>query len=127
MIAENLSPYGKHMREMRDRLENGLRERFSDLRVNGHPDKRLPNTLSVSFKGLEANQILSRLKSVAASAGAACHSDGVQISQVLKAMRVPLEHAMGTIRLSVGRFTTREEIDQALDEITHSVRGLQRA
>jgi cysteine desulfurase len=103
---------------MRDRLEEGLKSSFSHLRINGHPEKRLPNTSSVSFKGLEANIILSEMERVAASAGAACHSDQVEVSSVLEAMRVPLEYAMGTIRLSVGRFTTAEEIDQALVEIT---------
>lgn len=76
------------------------------------------NPSSMSFKGLEANTILSELKEIAASAGAACHSDRVDISNVLKAMDVPLEYAMGTIRLSVGRSTTSEEIDQAIDAIS---------
>jgi len=121
MIDANLSLYHGHMREMRDRLEKGLKERFPGVRINGHPDKRLPNTLSVSFKGLEANTILSELTEVAASAGAACHSDHVDVSSVLKAMDVQLEYAMGTLRFSVGRFTTVEEVDKALDAITRVV------
>ena len=121
LIDQNLQKYHRHMRSMRDRLETGLGERFADLRVNGHPEKRLPNTLSVSFRGKEANIILDGLQQVCASAGAACHSDRVEVSSVLEAMRIPMEYAMGTLRFSVGRFTTGEEIDRALDEITTAV------
>jgi cysteine desulfurase len=117
LIAENLPAYGEHMNRMRDRLEGGLLRAFPNLRRNGHPQQRLPNTSSVSFPGLEANLILSQLQDVAASAGAACHSDNVEVSSVLEAMQVPLEYAMGSIRFSVGRFTTEEEIDRALAEI----------
>jgi cysteine desulfurase len=117
LIDQNLTSYHNHMEKMRDRLEAGLRRSFPDLRINGHPEKRLPNTSSVSFKRLEANTMLSELETVAASAGAACHSNQVEVSSVLEAMRVPLEYAMGTIRLSVGRYTTAGEIDQAIDEI----------
>jgi cysteine sulfinate desulfinase/cysteine desulfurase-like protein len=128
LIEQSLATYSQHLGGMRDRLETGLRMSFSDLRINGHPEKRLPNICSVSFKGLEANTILAELKNVAASAGAACHSDKVEVSSVLEAMQVPLEYAMGTIRLTVGRYTTEEEIEQALDEIRQVVgRHLQAA
>jgi cysteine desulfurase len=121
LIARNLPGYSAHMRKMRDRLEEGLNERLADLRINGHREKRLPNTSSIGFKGLEANTILAELENVAASAGAACHSDRIDVSSVLEAMNVPLEYAMGTLRFSVGRFTTPPEIDRALDEITQVV------
>lgn len=125
MIDENLPVYGEHLRVMRDMLEKGLKDRFPDLRINGHPEKRLPNTASVSIKGLEANTILNELQGVAASAGSACHSDQVEVSGVLKAMDVPFEYAMGTLRFSVGRFTTAREIDEALREIVTVVERLQ--
>ena len=121
LIARNLPEYSAHMRKMRDRLEEGLNERLTNLRINGHREKRLPNTSSIGFKGLEANTILAELENVAASAGAACHSDRIDVSSVLEAMNVPLEYAMGTLRFSVGRFTTPPEIDRALDEITQVV------
>ena len=122
LIERNLPQYTQRMKELRDRLESGLLEIGSEsggpeVRVNGHPEKRLPNTSSLSFRGLEADRILAAMESVAASAGAACHSDRVEVSHVLVAMNVPLEYAMGTIRFSVGRFTTEEEIDRALVEI----------
>jgi cysteine sulfinate desulfinase/cysteine desulfurase-like protein len=125
LIGENLEKFSRHMEEMRNRLEDGLKKRFPAVRINGHPEKRLPNTLSVSFKGLEANTILSHMENVAASAGAACHSGGVTVSTVLQAMHVPLEYAMGTLRFSVGRFTTPEEIDRSLEEISRAVKMTQ--
>ncbi len=124
MVSENLGAYHDQMQKLRDRFENGLRERFPDIRINGHPEKRLPNTCSLSFRGLEANTILAELDGVAASAGAACHSDRVDVSTVLEAMKVPLEYAMGTIRFSVGRHTTEDEIDRALEEIEKVVEKL---
>lgn len=124
MIHEHLDTYRGHMRTMRDRLELGLLEAFPRLRINGHPTKRLPNTANVSFRGVQANRLLSQLESVAASAGAACHSDHVALSSVLEAMRVPLEYAMGTVRFSVGRFTTTQEIDGAIQEIVRGVTPL---
>jgi selenium donor protein len=124
IITDGLEDQAKHMKAMRDRLEKALKAEFPRLRINGHPGKRLPNTLSVGFKGLEANTILSALTGVAASAGAACHSDRVEVSSVLEAMGVPLEYAMGTIRFSVGRFTKPDEIDRAVDEVVTVVKKL---
>jgi len=124
LAGMDIEKHQKHLANLRDRLENGLTKAFPNLRVNGHPEKRLPNTANVSFPGLEANTILSELDHVAASAGAACHSDQVDVSVVLEAMNVPLEYAMGTIRFSVGRFTTSDEIDRALKEITNVVSRL---
>ncbi len=125
LVGRNLDTYSERMRSLRDALESGLRQRFPALRVNGHPERRLPNTASVSFRGLEANTILSELEGVAASAGAACHSDRVEVSSVLQAMHVPLEDAMGTIRFSVGRFTTAFEIERAVAEIAAVVERLE--
>ena len=117
LIEQNLPEYAKYMVRMRDRLEQGLLIRSADRRVNGHPGQRLPNTSSVAFRGLEADRILANLPTVAASAGAACHSDQVEVSHVLAAMNIPTEYAMGTLRFSVGRFTRPDEIDRAIEEI----------
>jgi cysteine desulfurase len=115
-----------HMQQMRDRLEVGLRRHLSDMRSNGHPADRLPNTLSVSFPHLEANRLLEVMEGVAASSGAACHADAVDVSAVLTAMQVPLEYAMGTLRFSVGKMTTAEEIDRAVDIVVQTVQRLRR-
>jgi cysteine desulfurase len=124
IVTGDLDRHRDHMKRMRDRLEEGLKEAFPGLRINGHPQRRLPNTLSVSFRGIEANTILSELRGVAASAGAACHSDRVEVSEVLAAIGVPMDYAMGTVRFSVGRFTTLDEIDRAIEEIKKVVRAL---
>jgi cysteine desulfurase len=121
----------EHMYAMRERLYNGIRNKLGDEEifiVNGHKEQRLPNTLSISFANIEANTLLSEIEDrVAASAGAACHSDTVDLSPTLKAMNVPLEYAMGTLRLSTGKTTTSEEIDHAIEVITDAVRRLQPA
>jgi len=112
-----------HMQQMRDRLYEGIRKKCRQVRLNVHPDKRLPNTLSLSFRDLEANRILDRIApEVAASAGAACHSDRIEVSQVLEAMEVPLDWAKGTLRLTTGRNTTAEDIDRAVQLISEAVK-----
>jgi cysteine desulfurase len=113
------------MQRLRDRLHEGLSATLTDVYLNGHPMNRLPNTLSLSFKGVEANRILEEIGlEVAASAGAACHSDTVEISHVLEAMKVPLEWAKGTLRFSVGRMNTAEEIDRAIEIVSKAVKKL---
>ena len=124
LIEQNLLQYATHMSRMRDRLERGLLSSSRERRINGHPENRLPNTSSVAFPGQEADRILASLPSVAASAGAACHSDQVEVSHVLAAMNVPTEYAMGTLRFSVGRFTTAAEIDRAIAEINETAANL---
>ncbi len=128
-IAGQELPEGTgHLARMRDRLWEGLAAELGDVRLNGHPTERLPNTLSVSFGGIEVDDLLYELwDEVAASAGAACHSAGVTVSAVLQAMQVPLRYAMGTLRFSTGRFTTRDEIDRAIEAVVAAVRRVKPA
>jgi cysteine desulfurase len=117
-----------HFQAMRDRLHSGLLRELGDgmVRLNGHPENRLPNTVSLSFRGIDANRLLSEIsQDVAASAAAACHADEVDISAVLREMGVPLDWAMGTVRFSVGRGTTCEEVDRAVEGVAEAVRQLQ--
>ncbi len=113
-----------HLCRMRDSLYQGLTESIPNVKLNGHPEKRLPNTLSLSFRGIEANALLSALSGIAASAGAACHTDNIEISSVLKAMQVPDEFAMGTIRFSTGKYTTELEIERASEMVISVVKRL---
>ena len=110
------------IRNLRDLLHNGIRQAIPEVRLNGHPELRLPNTLSLGFPCVEAATLLQEMKGIAASAGAACHADQADISGVLSAMRVPLEFAMGTIRFSLGRMTTSEEIAAAIPIIVNAYR-----
>jgi cysteine desulfurase len=110
------------MKRTRDRLQEGLLRAVADVRVNGHPDHRLPNTLSVSFKGVDAGALLQAMEGLAASAGAACHGNSVELSRTLRAMAVPVEWARGTIRLSTGKYTTAGEVDRSVEIITAAIR-----
>lgn len=94
-----------------------LKKNFPDIKLIGHPHKRLPNTLNLSFPHLKADHLLTEINTIAASAGAACHSESVSISHVLQAMQVPEEQARGAVRFSVGVYTTEEEIKLATAEI----------
>ena len=127
VAARNMEQSSRHMQAMRDRLHAAIASGLSEVRLNGHPEMRLPNTLSLSFRGLEANRILEAIGlEVAASAGAACHADSVEISHVLKAMAVPVEWAKGTLRLTTGRMTTATEIDRAADVIVNAVKAMRK-
>ncbi len=101
----------------RDYLYQLISEALPSVKLNGHPEKRLPNTLSLSFPNVEANTLVSRLEGVAVSAGAACHSESIDLSAVLEAMKLPIEYAMGTVRFSTGRSNTMSEIKKAAEEI----------
>ncbi|HFB61467.1 MAG TPA: selenide, water dikinase SelD, partial [Bacteroidetes bacterium] len=119
-LEENM----EHYRKTRDYLHQLLREALPGIKLNGHPEKRLPNTLSLSFPRVEANTLLDRLEGVAASAGAACHSESIDVSAVLEAMLVPLDFAMGTIRFSTGRNLTMDAVKKAAEEIIRTVKAL---
>jgi len=123
LAKRDLEKNRTRMRQTRDRLYEGLRKRL-DIRLNGHPEKRLPNTLSIGFRGVDAGILLGEMKDLAASAGAACHGASVEISKVLKAMTVTMEYARGTIRFSTGKSTTVEEIDRAVEIVESTVRRL---
>jgi len=114
IAKENLLSEMQHSRHLRDLLWQGIQQKFPTARLNGHPEKRLPNTLNVSFPAVDEFSILNIFSEIAASAGAACHAKDISISPVLQAMQVPLEYARNTIRFSVGRFTTEAHIEKAL-------------
>src|SRR5262249_37863318 len=110
------------VRALRDRVWQGLQRQFgSSVVLNGHPTRRLPNTLNVSFLGRIGAEILARLDGVAASTGSACHSGRIELSPVLEAMSVAPRVGMGAIRFSLGRSTTRDEIDAVLERLTNVV------
>lgn len=125
LAAECLESNIEHSTEVRDRLWEGISSAVPDCRRNGDPKCSLPNTLSVSFPNVDAATLLAEIGDrIAASAGAACHADGVDLSTVLEAMRVPVDYAMGTVRLSVGRGTTAAECDTAVEILSSAVERL---
>jgi cysteine desulfurase len=125
IAARDVEANRHHMETMRDRLWTGLSRELQDLRRNGSTEAVLPNTLSVGIGGVEASTLLAEIgERVAASAGAACHAGGVELSTVLEAMRVPMRYAVGTVRFSVGRGTSEQEIDEAVQVVAEAVRRL---
>ena len=114
----------EHYRKTRDYLHALISDALPQVKLNGHPEQRLPNTLNLSFPNVEANTLVYRLEGVAASAGAACHSESIDVSAVLEAMHVPIEIAMGTIRLSTGRDNTMDEMEKAAGEIVAAAKTL---
>jgi cysteine desulfurase len=104
----------ERMRQLRDRLWERLHIALGErIVLNGHPERRLPNTLNVNFIGHVGAELLAKVPEIAASTGSACHEGTVHLSPVLRAMGVPAEIGKGAVRLSVGRFTTEDEIERA--------------
>lgn len=104
-----------HLLELRDLLHRLLDERIPGTLVNGHPTQRLPNTLNVSLPGALGQAVLAYAPGVAASTGSACHSGASDPSPVLTAMGLPAERALGALRLSLGRWSTEDEMRRAAD------------
>src|SRR5713226_7622729 len=110
------------VRQLRDLFWTMLQDAFgARIALNGHPTERLPNTLNASFIGRAGSEILGHIENVAASTGSACHSGSIELSPVLKAMKIPPQIGMGAIRFSLGRTTTREEIESTVALITKVV------
>src|SRR5262245_39022504 len=112
------------LKELRDRLHAALTRGLGERRVvlNGDAERRLPNTLNVNFVGHVGSELLAKVPGIAASTGSACHEGKVSQSPVLCAMRVPPEVGQGAVRLSVGRFTTEEEVDRAAEMLIAAAR-----
>jgi cysteine desulfurase len=110
----HLPETGARLMRLRDRLWAHLQEGLGAKAVsNGHPERRLPNTLNVSFVGLVGSELLAAVPEIMASTGSACHEGEVAISPVLAAMGLDPAVARGAVRLSVGRYTTEAEVDRA--------------
>lgn len=121
-LAADLAPMAK-VQHLRDRFLSALELTFGDgVVLNGHPERRLPNTLNVSFVGRAGAEILSAMPEVAASTGSACHSGRVELSPVLNAMGVTPQVGMGAIRFSLGRTTTEDDVDHVVTAL-HRVLG----
>ena len=111
---------------LRDRLEKGLVERIPDCMVNGDVENRLPNTTNIAFKNVEGEAILLMIDrlGVCASSGSACTSGSLEPSHVLRAMGVPFTYAHGSIRLSLSRYSTQEEVDFVIENFPDVIKTL---
>ncbi|WP_045222925.1 cysteine desulfurase NifS [Desulfonatronum thioautotrophicum] len=119
MAALGIHEENNRVRALRDRLEQGILDAIPDVRRNGDPASRLPNTTSLAFKYIEGESILLMLDQhgICASSGSACTSGSLEPSHVLRAMGVPFTYAHGSIRFSLSRYTTDAEIDLVLREL----------
>jgi cysteine desulfurase len=118
LAAEHLEDEQVRVRALRDRLQEGLLK-IEDSRLNGAPEPRLPGTTNISFKRIEGEAILLMLdqQGICASSGSACTSGTLEPSHVLRAMGVPFQYAHGSVRFSLGRFNTEEDVDYILEQM----------
>ena len=117
LSSDHMQEERVNVARLRDKLENGLLERISDCMVNGDVENRLPNTSNIAFKNVEGEAILLMLDrlGICASSGSACTSGSLEPSHVLRAMGVPFNYAHGSVRLSLSRYTTEEDVDYVIE------------
>ena len=129
IATENMKEEWVREENLRNYFEDEVSKRIPEIKINGKGARRLPGTSSITFKYLEGESMLLNLslRGIAVSSGSACSSDSLQPSHVLLAMGVPAEYAHGTLRFSLSKYTTKEEIDytiEALVEIIGKLREL---
>jgi cysteine desulfurase len=128
LAAAELPEYTRRVGALRDRLERGIKERISEIKLNGHPDprRRLPNTLNVSFAYIEGESLLLNfdMKGIAASSGSACTSGSLEPSHVMGAMCVEVMLAHSSTRFSLGHGNSEEDVDYILEVLPPIVQRL---
>ena len=117
LATEHIKNGLNNMAELRDELEQKLIKICPNVRINGDKERRVPNTTNISFEYIEGESILMMLNAhgIAASSGSACTTGSLEPSHVLRAMNVPYTAAHGSIRFSLSRYTTKEEINKVID------------
>ena len=118
----------KRVKRLRDKLENGIRERIPEIVINGHPEKRLYNTLNLCVKYVEGESLLLNLdfEGICASSGSACTSGSLEPSHVLLAIGLPHEIAHGSLRFSLGKYNTDEDVDKVIEVLPGIVEKLRK-
>jgi cysteine desulfurase len=113
---------GERLGALRDRFENGIIEKISGVEVNGHPENRLPNTSNLHFAGVDGEGLLILLDEagVCCSPGSACSTGAVKPSRILQAMGQAPRRARGSVRFSISRFTTEDEIERAISAVAEA-------
>ncbi len=122
LCLEDLDGEALRLRGLRQQLWERLTKALDDVHLNGHPDRRLPGNLNVSFAGVEADGLIVALKDVALSSGSACASASPEPSHVLRALGLPPDLARAALRFGIGRGNTAEEIDWVADRLIEQVR-----
>ncbi|WP_335940587.1 cysteine desulfurase NifS [Fusobacterium polymorphum] len=126
MAVANMKEEWNREETLRDYFEDEVSKRIPEIKINGKGARRLPGTSSITFKYLEGESMLLNLslKGIAVSSGSACSSDSLQPSHVLLAMGVPAEFAHGTLRFSLSKYTTKEEIDYTIESLVEIIEKL---
>ncbi|MBX9653742.1 IscS subfamily cysteine desulfurase [bacterium] len=115
-----------HYLGLRERLHQGLSSRLEEVKLNGHPTERLPNTLNLSFAWVEGEALMMGIKDVACSSGSACTSASLEPSYVLRALGVGDELAHSSLRFGIGRFNTEADIDMTIEKVAEAVNHLRK-
>ncbi len=128
LIKKDYKKEAKRLTALRDRLYKGLQKNITDIQLNGHPGQRLPNNLNISFKYIEGESLTLNLdlKHICVATGSACTSGSLEPSHVLSAMGISPELSHGSIRFSLGRQNTVEEVDYVVQQTTAIVEKLRR-
>lgn len=120
LAYEEMAQEAERVRKLRDRLEEGLKERIPGLKVNGDLKNRLPGNSSLTFPGVEAEALILNLPELALSMGSACNSGALEPSYVLTAIGLSREDASSTVRIGLGRFTREDDVEIAVEKITEA-------
>jgi cysteine desulfurase len=124
LAAHTLNNEHQRLAHLRDALHDRLTEQLPGrVHLNGHPTLRLPNTLNISIDGTIGHELLATTPDIAASTGSACHEGTHQPSPVLTAMGIPADRALSALRLSLGRWTTTDDVATAAHALTTTARG----
>jgi cysteine desulfurase len=117
LAEQGMANYKTEVRKLRDMLQGRITSEIDDVIVNGSGQPRLANTLNTSFKNCASGAMVQELdeKGIAVSAHSACHSGDLDPSHVLRAMKIPETHIHGTLRISLSRFNTEQEVDEFLN------------
>ncbi|MCF6158184.1 MAG: cysteine desulfurase NifS [wastewater metagenome] len=126
LAKKHMAEEQTQVRPLRDKLENEILKRAPDARINGHKDYRLPNTTNLSFEFVEGEAILLLLneKGICASSGSACTSGSLEPSHVLRAMGVPFTAVHGSVRLSLSRYNSAEDVDHIIEYLPPIIKRL---
>ncbi|MDK2814960.1 MAG: cysteine desulfurase, partial [Thermoanaerobacter sp.] len=126
LITKNLDSHINKLTFLRDKLINGILEKIPYVRLNGHPTKRLPGNVNLSFEFIDGESLILNLDmaGICASSGSACTSGSLEPSHVLLAIGLSKELARGSLRLTIGKDNTEEDIDKVLEALPQIVKRL---
>ena len=124
IASQEMDSERERLLSLRTKLESGITAGLSDVQVNGHAEKRLPHISNISYGFVEGESLMMACKDIAMSSGSACTSASLEPSYVLKALGVGDDLAHSSLRMSLGRFNTEEEVDFAIEQVIKSVNKL---